>query len=154
MTFTMLMTGLVVLHAQKQQNGKASYYSKRATGARTSSGERMHHDSLVCAHRTFPFGTMLKVTNVSNGKWTIVRVIDRGPFRHGRIIDLSYAAAKEIGMLSQGVATVKVERVEDIVIPFRPALVDNWSELDYKLSDSGDENIPVWQEEKKNHAEK
>lgn len=104
---------------QKHQRGKASYYSKRATGARSASGQRIHHDSLTCAHRYYPFGTMLKVTNLRNDKSVIVEVIDRGPFGRGRIIDLSWAAAKEIGMISQGVATVKVERLDNPV-PFKP----------------------------------
>lgn len=143
-----LISGFVILPAQKQQNGKASYYSKRATGARTSSGERLHHDSLVCAHRTFPFGTKLKVTNLSNGKWVIVRVIDRGPFLRGRVIDLSYAAAKAIGMLSQGVAAVQVERVDDIVIPFRPEEED-WTEFDYETIERGKDDVPVWHEDVK-----
>ena len=98
--------------AKTQQTGKASFYSKRATGARTSNGERLHHDSLTCAHKTHPFGTLLKVTNPSNGKEVVVRVTDRGPFKRGRIIDLSWGAAKELGMLTQGVAMVKVEVVE------------------------------------------
>ena len=92
------------------QKGKASYYSKKATGARTASGERLHHDSMTCAHRTYPFGTLLKVTNPNNGSSVVVRVTDRGPFGHGRIIDLSYGAAKELGMLACGVATVIVEK--------------------------------------------
>lgn len=96
-----------------QQRGKATYYSKRATGARTSDGSRLHHDSLTCAHRTYPFGTMLKVTNIKNGKSVIVKVTDRGPFRRGLAIDLSYRAAHEIGILSQGVAMVEIEKVEN-----------------------------------------
>lgn len=94
--------------AQKQ-HGKASYYSKKITGARTASGQKLHHDSLTCAHRFYPFGTMLKVTNLSNKKTVVVKVTDRGPYGRGRIIDLSWGAAKAIGMLSQGVSTVKVE---------------------------------------------
>ena len=93
------------------RRGKASFYSKKATGARTASGERLHHDSLTCAHRTYPFGTILKVTNLRNGLTVNVRVTDRGPFGRGRIIDLSYAAAKALGMLSQGVAMVEVQKV-------------------------------------------
>lgn len=110
---------LTACWAQKKQHGKASYYSTRATGARTASGQRLHHDSLTCAHRYYPFGTHLKVTNLRNNKSVIVKVIDRGPFGKGRIIDLSWAAAKEIGMIAQGVASVKVEIVEKPV-PFRP----------------------------------
>ena len=75
------------LNAQSVQKGKASYYPKKFTGRRTASGERLHHDSLTCAHRTYPFGTLLKVTNPANGKHVIVRVTDRGPYVKGRIIE-------------------------------------------------------------------
>jgi rare lipoprotein A len=68
------------------QKGKATFYSRKATGARTANGERLHHDSLTCAHRTYPFGTMLRVKNPANGKEVVVRVTDRGPFIKGRII--------------------------------------------------------------------
>lgn len=102
------------------QKGKATFYSKRATGARTASGERMHHDSMTCAHRTHPFGTMLKVTNPANGKEVIVKVTDRGPFSRGRIIDLSWGAAKALGILDRGVAMVTVEKVKvDRGVPFK-----------------------------------
>lgn len=103
----------------QSRRGKASYYSKKATGARTASGQRIHHDSLTCAHRTYPFGTMLRVTNLSNGKQVDVKVTDRGPFGRGRIIDLSYGAAKALGMLSQGVAMVEVQRVDELKAPYR-----------------------------------
>lgn len=107
------------LSAQTVQKGKASYYSKRATGSRAASGARIHHDSLTCAHKRYPFGTILRVTNLSNNKSVDVKVIDRGPFGRGRIIDLSYAAAKAIGMLAQGVATVEVKPVTDKMVPYR-----------------------------------
>lgn len=107
------------LSAQTVQKGKASYYSKRATGSRAASGIRIHHDSLTCAHKRYPFGTILRVTNLSNNKSVDVKVIDRGPFGRGRIIDLSYAAAKAIGMLAQGVATVEVKPVTDKMVPYR-----------------------------------
>ena len=123
----------VPLSAQTQR-GKASFYSKRATGSRTSSGERLHHDSLTCAHRTYPFGTRLKVTNERNGKWVVVRVTDRGPHSRGRIIDLSHAAANQIGIINQGVATVKVERYYDSNIPYRPN--DNeLPEIDFEVTE-------------------
>ena len=102
------MCAVAAAQAQYVQRGKATYYSKRATGARTSSGERLHHDSLTCAHRTYPFGTKLQVTNLQNGRSVVVRVTDRGPFARGRIIDLSWRAAKELGILTQGVAMVEV----------------------------------------------
>ena len=103
----------------QSRRGKASFYSKRATGARSASGERIHHDSLTCAHRTYPFGTKLKVTNLRNGKSVVVRVTDRGPHSRSRIIDLSYGAAKALGMLSQGIAMVEVERVDRLKVPYR-----------------------------------
>lgn len=96
-----------------QEKGKASYYSRSTTGHSTSSGKRFHSDSLFCAHRSHPFGTLLKVTNISNGQEVIVKVVDRGPFIRGRIIDLSYAAARKIGMISQGVGSV-------VVTPYKP----------------------------------
>lgn len=107
------------LFAQKVQKGKASYYSKKATGSRTASGERLHHDSLTCAHRTYPFGTILRVSNLSNGKQVDVKVTDRGPYGRGRIIDLSYGAAKQLGMLSQGIALVEVRVVTDKIVPYK-----------------------------------
>lgn len=102
---------LFCLATQAQQKGQATYYSKRATGAVTSSGERLHHDSLTCAHRTHPFGTLLKVKNLSNGREVIVRVNDRGPFGRGRILDLSWGAARQLDMLAHGVVSVEVEVV-------------------------------------------
>ena len=101
--------GFISLHAQ--QRGKASFYSRRATGARTSSGERLHHNDFTCAHRTHPFGTKLRVKNLNNGKEVVVRVNDRGPFGRGRIVDLSWGAAKALGMLSHGVVPVEVTPV-------------------------------------------
>lgn len=80
---------------------------------------RLHHDSLTCAHRNYPFGTLLRVKNLSNGKEITVKVTDRGPYGRGRIIDLSYGAARALGMLSQGVAMVEVRRVDGLNPPYR-----------------------------------
>ena len=108
-----------MLCTNAQQRGKASYYSKRATGAKTSSGTRLHHDSLVCAHRTYPFGTKLLVKNLTNNKQVIVTVVDRGPHRKGRIIDLTYAAAEKIGMITKGVVAVEVSVYHpDMGVPY------------------------------------
>ncbi len=123
---------LVLLCAQTQK-GKATYYSKRMTGARTSSGERLHHDSLTCAHRTHPFGTMLRVTNLNNGREVVVRVTDRGPHARGRIIDLSWAAAKALDIIDHGVAMVRVEVVKGLDgIPYRREEAS--SEFDFELT--------------------
>lgn len=98
-------------YAQQPQTGKASYYANKFHGRRTSDGSIYHRDSMTCAHSTLPFGTILKVRNVKNGKEVIVKVNDRGPFCKGRIVDLSYAAAKKIDMLSHGVVNVEVTKV-------------------------------------------
>ena len=90
------------------QTGIASYYSKQSNGARTASGKILYSDSLVCAHRTLPFGTKIKVMNLKNGKSVIVKVIDRGPFGKGRVIDLSFAAADSIGILRSGLGKVEL----------------------------------------------
>lgn len=136
--------GFTPLPAQTQR-GKATYYSRRATGARTASGERLHHDSLTCAHRTYPFGTLLKVTNLSNGKEVVVRVTDRGPFVRGRIIDLSWRAAKQLGILAQGVATVKVEVYKETRgIPYRQEKAINLPEIDFEITEGDYKLVDNW----------
>lgn len=102
---------LTTTTALAQSKGKASYYGNKFHGRRTSDGSRYHKDSLTCAHRTLPFGTLLKVRNQKNGREVVVKVTDRGPFGPGRIVDLSMAAAREIGMVQQGVVPVEVTRV-------------------------------------------
>lgn len=99
-------------HAQGPQTGKASYYADNFKGRRTASGEKYDPKKFTAAHRTLPFGTWLKVTNVKNEKSTIVKVNDRGPFVQGRIVDLSRVAAEEIGMIAAGTATVRIEVVD------------------------------------------
>jgi rare lipoprotein A len=89
--------------------GVASYYGKELAGNRTASGERFNPSGLTAAHRSLPLGTKLRVTNKSTGDAVIVRVNDRGPFIKSRLIDLSFGAAKEIGMVRTGTARVTVE---------------------------------------------
>ena len=139
---------------QKQQKGKASYYSRRIDGHRTSSGERLNNDSLVCAHRTQPFGTKLLVRNPANGKEVVVRVIDRGPYSRGRIIDLSYEAARRLGMLSAGVAMVEVSVYDDTAIPFKPKETNMVPELELEMNGNGNALNPVWQRKEKENKEK
>ncbi len=134
----------------KTEQGKASFYPKRATGARTANGERLHHDSLTCAHRKYPFGTWLKVTNMVNGKQVTVRVNDRGPFRKGRIIDLSWGAANKIGMIAQGIVPVTVERVNAAHIPFKDTVDLPLVEFEVADIDVGD-MVPVWQHPRIDH---
>jgi rare lipoprotein A len=91
--------------------GIASYYGKGFHGRRTASGQRFDQYAMTAAHRTLRFGTRVRVTNLRNGRDVVVTVNDRGPFVHGRIIDLSRAAASRLGMLRSGVARVRVEVV-------------------------------------------
>jgi rare lipoprotein A len=94
-----------VAKADAQQVGGASWY---ALTSKTASGERMNPSALTAAHRTLPFGTRVRVENLSNGRSVVVRINDRGPFVGSRIIDVSRAAASEIGMIRSGVARVRV----------------------------------------------
>ncbi|NIJ38743.1 rare lipoprotein A [Sphingopyxis panaciterrae] len=94
--------------ATEMDGGMASYYGDELAGNRTASGERFDPDQLTAAHRTLPFGSMVRVTNTSNGDSVIVRINDRGPFSRGRVIDVSHAAARQIGMHRSGTARVKL----------------------------------------------
>lgn len=88
-----------------QQCGKASWYK---LGGTTASGERANPQGLTAAHRTLPFGTLVDVTNLSNGKTVTVRINDRGPFAKGRVIDVTLAAAKQLGFVQKGITKVRV----------------------------------------------
>lgn len=143
-----LAIGFTPLQAQGLQKGKASFYSKKFTGRKTASGERMHSDSLTCAHRTYPFGTMLRVYNPANGQSVIVRVTDRGPFVRGRIIDLSWRAAKELGIISSGVAMVIVHKVDSFVVPFQPTDQIDIPKLELETNDGAPALVPFWKEMK------
>jgi rare lipoprotein A len=90
------------------ENGRASYYADKFEGHKTASGTIFHQKGLTAAHRTLPFGTKVKVTNVANGRSVKVKITDRGPFSEARIIDLSKKAARKIGMINTGVAVVEV----------------------------------------------
>lgn len=94
-----------------EEYGQASWYGQKFHGHLTSNGETYDMFSMTAAHKTLPLPSFVKVTNLDNQKVGIVRVNDRGPFHPGRVIDLSYAAAKKLGVLSTGVANVKVEVV-------------------------------------------
>lgn len=91
------------------QTGQASYYGDKFHGRKTASGERYDKNRFTAAHRTLPFGTMVSVTGLSSGKTVVVRINDRGPYKKNRIIDLSRAAARQIGMLAKGVLDVGIE---------------------------------------------
>lgn len=96
---------LAPLGAAHAQVGNASWYALRST---TASGERMNPNALTAAHRTLPFGTKVRVKNLHNGRSVVVRINDRGPFVGGRVIDLSKAAAAQIGIIGAGTAKVSL----------------------------------------------
>jgi rare lipoprotein A len=89
-------------------SGTASYYAAKFHGRRTASGERFDMHAMTAAHRTLPFGSKVRVTNPANGNSVVVRINDRGPFTKGRAIDVSHAAAKELGLIARGHGTVEM----------------------------------------------
>ena len=93
-------------------DGGASYYADEYNGKKTASGEVYDMNALTAAHRTLPFNSKVKVTNIANGKSVVVRINDRGPFKPDRIIDLSLAAAKEIGIVGSGTGRVHLDVIE------------------------------------------
>ncbi len=94
------------------QTGKASFYADKFEGHPTASGEKYKHNKLTAAHKTLPFGTVVKVTNLSNGSTVEVEINDRGPYIDGRVIDLSRSAAEKLGFINLGVTDVKLEIVD------------------------------------------
>lgn len=95
-------------HTDGTRTVLASHYGKRSNGHKTASGERHHSDEHVCAHRTLPFGTKIRLHNPKTGKTITVKVNDRGPFCKNRTLDLSYGAARDLGFLGQGVAKLEM----------------------------------------------
>lgn len=95
-----------------QESGYASFYSKRLHGRHTSDGGHYHNDSLTCAHKTYPFGTLLLVRNPKNNNEVIVKVTDRGPHTRNRLIDLSYYAAERLDIIRAGVAKVEITEID------------------------------------------
>jgi len=89
--------------------GKASFYGTKFHGRTTANGEQFSMHKMTAAHKTLPFGTLVRVTNLSNGLSVIVRINDRGPYKKRRVIDLSFAAAKKIDMVANGIANVRID---------------------------------------------
>jgi len=90
-------------------SGRASYYGRRFHGRPTASGEAFDMHAMTAAHRTLPFGSLVRVTNVANGRSVVVRINDRGPFHGNRVIDVSRAAATELGLIAPGSGEVDLE---------------------------------------------
>ena len=139
------MLALLGSPAPAQQKGKATFYTRKWDGRKTASGERLYNDSLVCAHKTHKFGTLLLVRNPANGKEVVVKVIDRGPYAKGRIIDLSIRAARELDILSQGVAVVEVSVYKKPTeVPYKPENIE-LPDLEMEVT-QGNSIVPQWQD--------
>src|SRR5688572_27343027 len=108
-TVFLLVSQLLFSCAGFTETGKASYYSNKLEGRKMANGEKYNPNKLTAAHRTLPFGTKVKVSNPANGRSVKVKVTDRGPFSPGRVVDLSYKAAKKLDIISTGVAPVKLK---------------------------------------------
>ena len=93
----------------KTEKGIASYYGDKYNGKPTASGENYNSKLLTAAHRTLPFGTIVTVTNLKNGKKTVVKINDRGPFKKERIIDISFLAAQQLDLIRDGITEVEIE---------------------------------------------
>lgn len=155
--FLICIAGIHSVQAQIVQ-GRASYYSDKLQGNFMSNGERYHRDSMTCAHLKYPFGTMLRVRNLSNGREVVVRVTDRGPHTRRFILDLSRAAAKELDIIRAGHAWVEITPYEEVRIPFRWTALPE-SELDWGTTADSGYVLPYWQtdtilEKKKNEPHK
>lgn len=144
------------LRAQKVEIGKtfkgsASYYHKKFTGRKTASGERLNNVDFTCAHRYLPFGTMIEVENPVTHRWVVVRVNDRGPFSKGRVVDLSYSAAKEIGMIQKGIIRVNCKVVGkngEILLAREGATEENFREI-FQQNEADSVKIPMLPESAK-----
>ena len=127
--------------------GNASYYSDKLHGHRMANGQRYHRDSMTCAHLKFPFGTMLKVRNPLNDRSVIVRVTDRGPYSKRFIIDLSRAAARELGIITAGFSQVEISPYHFNQIPYRAEKdsLPEIPELDLQYTPAATYPEPIWQ---------
>jgi rare lipoprotein A len=110
--FTLISLSFFTISVAQVQTGKASFYADKFEGIETASGEKYRHNKLTGAHKTLPFGTKVRVTNLANEKTVEVTINDRGPYVEGRIIDLSKSAAEELGFLNNGLADVKLEVID------------------------------------------
>lgn len=90
------------------EEGRVSYYADKFHGRRTASGQTFNKNAMTAAHRTLPFGTKVEVTNLDNGKSVVVVINDRGPYAHNRILDVSPAAARKLGLIGKGTVMAKV----------------------------------------------
>ena len=110
LTLSLILGSQTIAKAQKvKTEGIASFYADKFVGRTTANGEKYKHNKLTAAHKTLPFGTKVKVTNLSNKKSVVVVINDRGPFVKGRIIDLSKSAAKKLDFINEGITKVRIK---------------------------------------------
>lgn len=129
-----------------QNGGKASYYSNKLHGRRMSNGQIYNKDSMTCAHMKYPFGTLLKVKNVLNGREVVVKVTDRGPYCKRYIIDLSFAAAKKLGIISSGFSPVEIVPYVVNQVPLMPEdTIPAMPELELQYLPAATYPEPAWQ---------
>ena len=150
-SLTILLLLMVIVAYSQVQTGKASYYADRFEGHTTASGEKYKHNKLTAAHKSLPFGTVVRVTNVDNDQSVDVTINDRGPYVEGRVIDLSKSAAETIGMLIQGIAEVKIEVIDhgdgkgrgNPVAPIGNVAVDERELYDFSVEKANPEGFGV-----------
>ncbi len=148
----MLLAGASLM-AQKQgyksqDRGNASYYSDKLHGRKMANGQKYDRNNFTCAHLKYPLGTMLKVRNLKNGKECVVKVTDRGPYSRKFIIDLSWAAAKYLGILGAGFMQVEITPQNDGQFPWKPGVVEpemEMPELDLDYEPAAIFPVPAWQ---------
>ena len=139
--FTIPLLALCVCLQAQVQTGKASFYADKFEGIETASGEKYRHNKLTGAHKTLPFGTKVRVTNLSNEKTVELTINDRGPDVEGRIIDVSRSAAEQLGFENYGLADVKLEiidpgdgKVSDMGISIDQVTVDEKEFYEFEIS--------------------
>jgi rare lipoprotein A len=109
---TLSLSFILIISFAQVQTGKASFYADKFEGTQTASGERYRHNKMTAAHKTLPFGTKVRVTNLANDQSVDLVINDRGPYVDNRIIDLSKSAAEKLGFINQGIADVKLEVID------------------------------------------
>jgi rare lipoprotein A len=131
---------LVTVALSQTQTGKASFYADKFDGGPTASGEKYRHSKKTGAHKTLPFGTKVRVTNLDNNKTVEVVINDRGPYVDGRIIDLSKSAAEELDFINKGIADVKLEVIDagdgkggGVSVPIDRVAVDEKEFYDFEI---------------------
>jgi rare lipoprotein A len=128
------------------QRGNASYYADRFHGRKMANGKIYHRDSMTCAHLRYPLGTWLHVRNLTNNKEVVVQVTDRGPYSRKFVIDLSRAAARELGIIQYGYRPVEITPFVPARIPYLYQRTTEKPELNWGFSDDEDALQPFWED--------